>query len=109
MAAGACEEQHAESIGPCIGRGKGRQVPSIAQRLAIGGPERQRIATAWLEIARVELPELTAGVVHAAADRDRADSQARHAGERARERRFNQDAGVADRRQQVPDLPTIPG
>ena len=108
VAARAGEEQHAEVIGARVGRGKRGQLPRCAKGPATLASERQRVPSAWLQIGGVKLPELAARIVHPAPDRNGSNSERWRLGEWADERRLDQKASIADRRQKMPHLTAVP-
>jgi hypothetical protein len=101
VTAGAGVEQHPERRWPLVGPGKGRQRPRLAQHAAAAAGKRQRVKAPGREIAGLEPPELATGVGHAAFDRRVPDVQDRRLELRLAERGLDQDAPIADRRQQV--------
>src|SRR3984893_14728514 len=74
-AAGAREEQQPKVVGTRISGRKRCQIPRLAERLAAGGDQGQRISPGRLETGGIELPECTVSVVHPATDGSRTDPQ----------------------------------
>src|SRR5258705_9308555 len=108
MSAGAGEEQHAELLRALVGTGKRRKLPGRCERATVGGGERERIAPPWLQPAGMEMPMLAAGIAHAPAHAEIADTQRRCIEHRYAERRLDEHLFVAHLRQQVAQAAGIP-
>jgi len=109
VAAGTGKEQHAELLRLLVGTGECRELPWLAERAPFVAYKRQLMRAARLEVGRMKVPVLSAGVAHAAAHRSAVDTQCGCDRKRRIEGRFNQQPPIAHGWQEMADRATVPG
>ena len=106
--AGAGEKEQPKPFGAGLRRRKGRERPRLAQGSSAATRQGQGIRPIRLEAGGMELPEHARRVVHPARDPGRSDSQCGRGRQRTVERDLDQDPGIADGGQEMPNAAGIP-